>query len=136
MKNSRMLNKQAMIGLAVVYLCTDTLAGPEGPSAHQNENLTSTAATTISTEDQAALDLGHKVLAVRKAIENPMAPDAMHAVTSLGHDQRYYVMVRGWLSYQLRGDISILDANREQTSDQVKQRIRFLKEAIRALDLE
>jgi hypothetical protein len=96
----------------------------------------STAATAISREDQAALDLGHKVLAIRKALDDPMAPDAMTAVTDLGHDQRYYVLVRGWLSYQLQGDISILDANKEQTSDQVKQRIGFLREAIRVLDLE
>jgi hypothetical protein len=96
----------------------------------------SATATAISSEDQVALDLGHKVLAVSRAIENHTAPNAMHAVTNLGHDQRYYVLVRGWLSYQLQGDISILDANKERTSDQVKERISFLKEAIRALDLE
>lgn len=131
-----MLKKEVMIGLAVVCLCTDTLAGSEGPSVHENEKLMSATATTMSTEDQAALDLGRKVLAIRKAIEHPMAPDAMTAVTSLGHDQRYYVLVRGWLAYQLQGDISILDAHRDRTSDQVKERIDFLKQAIRVLDLE
>ncbi len=85
---------------------------------------------------QTALELGRKVLAVREAIQNPGMPNAMQAVTDLGHDQRYYVMVRGWLSYQLQGDMSILDANREQTRDEVRARINFLEKAIRAIDLE
>ena len=88
------------------------------------------------TEHQTALELGRKVLAVREAIQNPGMPNAMQAITDLGHDQRYYVMVRGWLSYQLQGDMSILDANREQTRDEVRARINFLEKAIRAIDLE
>ena len=94
------------------------------------------AAASDMTEHRAALELGHKVLAVREAIQNPGMPNAMQAVTDLGHDQRYYVMVRGWLSYQLQGDMSILDANRGQTRDEVRARINFLEEAIRAIDLE
>jgi hypothetical protein len=86
--------------------------------------------------DQTAMELGYKVLAVREAIENPGAPNAMQAVTDLGHDQRYYVMVRGWLSYRLDGDRSILGAARGQTRDEVKERIHFLEKAIRAIDLE
>ena len=122
--------------LASVCVCTIALAGSDNPSAYKNENLTSSETSAITRDEQAALDLGLKVLAVKKAIENPMAPGAIDAVTHLGHDQRYYVLVRGWLSYQLQGDISILDANRERTSDQVKERIDFLKQAIRVLDLE
>jgi hypothetical protein len=64
----------------------------------------------------------------------------MDAVTKLGHDQRYYVMARGWLSYQLQGDLSILEASKEQTrdpvKDRVKDRISFLRKAIQAIDLE
>lgn len=86
--------------------------------------------------DQTVLELGHKVLAVRQAIQNPGGPNAMKAITDLGRDQRYYVMVRGWLSYQLEGDMSILDAAKEQTPDAVKERIDFLNRAIRAIDLE
>jgi hypothetical protein len=41
----------------------------------------------MSKEDQAALELGRKVLAVRKAIQNLKNPDAMNAVTDLGLDQ-------------------------------------------------
>ena len=87
-------------------------------------------------DDQTALELGHKVLAVREAIQNPRAPNAMKAITDLGGDQRYYVMVRGWLSYQLEGDMSILSAGKGHTPDEVTERIDFLKKAIRAIDLE
>ena len=87
-------------------------------------------------EDQAALELGRRVEAVRKAIQHPEAPDALQAITDLGHDQRYYVMVRGWLAYQRRGDKSIVDASRGQAPEHIKARIRFLDQAIRAIDLE
>ncbi len=90
----------------------------------------------LASEDLSALELGRKVLAVRKAIRNPSGPHAMSAVTELGHDQRYYVMVRGWLAYQLQGDMSILDANKEQTRKEIKERIEFLQKAIWAIDLE
>ncbi len=87
-------------------------------------------------DDQTALELGRKVLAIREAIQNPRGPNAMKAVTDLGHDQRYYVMVRGWLSYQLEGDMGIFDAAKGPTRDEVKERINFLRKAIRAIDLE
>jgi len=87
-------------------------------------------------DDEIARDLGRKVLAVMEAIQNPEDANAMQAVIELGHDQRYYVMVRGWLSYQLQGDMSILAASGEQTSHEVRERIRFLEKAIRAIDLE
>ncbi len=88
------------------------------------------------TEEQTALALGRRVLAVSEAIRNPAAPGAMEAITELGHDQRYYVMVRGWLSYQLQGDMSLLEASGGQPGDQLRMRIEFLREAIRVLDLE
>jgi hypothetical protein len=87
-------------------------------------------------EDQAALELGRRVQAVREAIQHPEAPDALEAVTDLGRDQRYYVMVRGWLAYQRQGDISIVAANRGQAPEHIHARIRFLDQAIRAIDLE
>jgi hypothetical protein len=46
------------------------------------------------------------------------------------------MMIRGWLTYQLQGDMSILQANRAQTRNEIKERIVFLKKAIRAIDLE
>ena len=84
--------------------------------------------------DVEAMELGYKVAAVKVAIQEPDAPGAMHAITSLGHDQRYYVMVRGWLTYQLQGDRSLFEASPDQT--EVRARVDFLQRAIRAIDLE
>lgn len=88
------------------------------------------------TGDHAAMELGRKVLAVRQALQSPGEANAMQAVTDLGHDQRYYVMVRGWLTFQLEGDRSILAAAGEQAPHEVRERIIFLEKAIRAIDLE
>ena len=88
------------------------------------------------TDDQAALELGRRVQAVREAIQHPEAPDALQAITDLGHDQRYYVMVRGWLAYQRQADKSIVEASRGQAPEHIQTRIRFLDQAIRAIDLE
>jgi hypothetical protein len=88
------------------------------------------------TGDNTAMELGRKVLAVRQAIQSPGEAGAMQAVTDLGHDQRYYVMVRGWLTFQLEGDRSILAAAGEQAPHEVRERIIFLEKAIRAIDLE
>jgi hypothetical protein len=87
-------------------------------------------------EDQAAMELGHRVQAVWQAIQHPEAPHALEAITDLGRDQRYYVMVRGWLAYQRQGDLSIVGASRGQAPEHIRARIRFLNRAIRALDLE
>ena len=86
--------------------------------------------------DQAALELGRRVQAVREAIQHPEAPRALEAITDLGRDQRYYVMVRGWLTYQRQGDMSIVAARRGQAPEHIHARIRFLDQAIRAIDLE
>ena len=65
-------------------------------------------------DDQMALELGRKVLAVRHAIQNPGESN----------------------SYQLEGDLSIVNAAKEHTPNTVTERIEFLNEAIRAIDLE
>lgn len=89
---------------------------------------------TVEVEQQA--ELGRKVEAVRYALQHPDAPHALKAITDLGHDQRYYVMVRGWLAHQLQGDRSIAAASRGQVPEEVGARIRFIERAIRAIDLE
>lgn len=87
-------------------------------------------------EERDVLELGYRVAAVREAIQNPAAPHALQAITDLGHDQRYYVMVRGWLAYQRQGDMSIVAASSGQAPQHIRERIRFLDRAIRAIDLE
>ena len=94
------------------------------------------ASCSLSPEDQTALELGRKVSAVAAALKDPRKPGAMQAVVELGLDQRYYGLVRGWLSQQLRGDLSIRGASGERTPDLVEKRIEFLERAIRAIDLE
>ena len=94
------------------------------------------AESVLATAEPAALKLGQQVLALNHALQNPQQANALQAVTELGHDQRYYIMVRGWLAYQLQADLSIANAAQEQTSDKIKTRIYFLKKAIRAIDLE
>jgi hypothetical protein len=131
-----MFKKLLMIVLAAVFVCAIAESGNGASPAPEREKSKPAKAAPISKEDQAALELGRKVLAVRKAIQNPKAPNAMKAVTDLGLDQRNYVMVRGWLSYQLQGNMSILDTTKDRTPDKVKERISFLKKAIRAIDLE
>ena len=128
--------KPILIFLTTTCLCTTALSGTEDPPAQYNGSHRSSTPASLSPEDQHALELGRKVLAISEALENPQAPNAMDAVTDLGHDQRYYIMVRGWLSYQLQGDNSILDASAERTDQQVKDRIHFLQQSIRILDLE
>ena len=86
--------------------------------------------------DEHALWLGRRVLAIAAAVRNPDAPDAMAAVLELGLDSRYYLMVRGWLVMQLRGDMSIAQARNGDVSPQIAARIAFLEKAIRAIDLE
>lgn len=95
-------------------------AGASGPCKHEEQ----------------ALRLGRKVLAVRAAIRNPKDPDAMKAIMDLGTDSRYYVMVRGWLTMKLQGDMSIIDANQDETRPEIRERVEFLRKAIRAIDLE
>jgi len=87
-------------------------------------------------EERDVLELGYRVAAVREAIANPAAPHALQAITDLGHDQRYYVMVSGWLAYQRQGDMSIVAASSGQAPQRIRERIHFLDRAIRAIDLE
>ena len=87
-------------------------------------------------ETQETVLLGQRVQAIREAMQHPDSPGALQAITNLGHDQRYYVMVRGWLAWQLQGDMSIADASKGQAPAAVTERIRFIKQAIQAIDLE
>ena len=111
-------------------------AGMTASPAKDGEKEKPSASEKLTAEAREALELGRKVIAVRQAIANPQTPGAMESVTSLGLDSRYYVLVRGWLTQQLAGDQSILDASGENTPKAVKERIAFLHTAIRAIDLE
>ena len=86
--------------------------------------------------DEEARQLGRKVTAAGAAILDPESTGAMRAITDLGTDSRYYTMVRGWLQQQLKGDRSIVAAAGAGVKPYIESRIRFLEDAIRAIDLE
>ena len=96
----------------------------------------SSISTASELTDTEAIELGYSVSAINEALKNPGAPGALQAITDLGHDQRYYVMVRGWLMYQLQGDMSILQASQGQAQESIRERVDFIRQAIRAIDLE
>ena len=96
----------------------------------------STISAASDLSDAEITELGYRVAAINAALHNPAAPGAMQAITDLGHDQRYYVMVRGWLMYQLQGDMSILQASQGQAQESMRERVDFIRQAIRAIDLE
>jgi len=98
--------------------------------------LCSTISNAAELTDADAMELGYKIAAVNEALQNPGAPGALQAIMNLGHDQRYYVMVRGWLMYQLQGDMSILQSTQLQQQPAISARVEFIQQAIRALDLE
>lgn len=110
------------------------VANSDAPAADDKRD--SQQPVQLSKEDQAALELGRKVLAAAEAIKRPDAPDAMKAITALGHDQRHYVMVRGWLAYQLHAERSLLEANKGRDKARFEKRVAFLEKAIRMVDLE
>ena len=92
---------------------------------------------SLSPSETEALELGHRVLAVKNALQDPETPGALAAVVDLGTDSRHYVMVRGWLMLQLKADTSILEATRESAlPPDIETRVDFIKTAIRAIDLE
>ena len=124
--------RNAAATLAVACWVAIALIAP----AMGGEKADPAGAAKLSKEDREALELGRKVLAIKAAIERPDSPGALKAVRSLGLDTRYYVLVRGWLTQQLRGDQSILDASRDKPRPKIEARGAFLKKAIRAIDLE
>jgi hypothetical protein len=93
-------------------------------------------ATTAPGADDEARLLGQRVLGIKAALQDPAAPGSMHAVTVLGLDSRYYVLVRGWLGQQLEGDRSIAESSEGEVGHELKRRIEFIEQALRAIDLE
>ena len=120
---------------AVGLVCLGASLSLHHPTAAAAEKARS-GVSAPATEDETARELGRKVIAIQRALENPQAPGSLEAVTALGHDSRYYVMVRGWLSQVLSADSSIRDASKEGTPQKIKERISFVEKAIRAIDLE
>lgn len=127
------MNRQVryrLLGCQVLLLAVATLLAWRLPAAESVDRQ-----GQAQSQEQAALHLGQQVLRLRQALAKPEAPESMQAVLELGQQQAAYMMVRGWLSYQLQADLSLLAAN-PQANASVRQRVAFLQQAIRRLDLE
>ena len=134
MKEISIFKNMPRLMLIALFLCVAAAFVTDDSFAKYNKKHSSTI--PLSKQDQVALKLGRKVIAIRKAIKNPQSKESMNSVTILGQDTRHYVMVRDWLFYQLQAHKSILNANKEKTKKEIKERICFLEKAIRALDFE
>jgi len=86
--------------------------------------------------------IGVMVKALSRAIASADEPDSLHIITQYGTDSRYYVMIRGWLVQELSGVQSQLDATRghktedHSAKEKLTERVGFLTQAIRRIDLE
>ena len=104
---------------------------------NKGNNVHASTQHDLSSPEKEALRVGQLILAIRAILDDLTLPNAMSTVTELGADSRYYVLVRGWLSEQLKADQSILDATRDDDIQvKISRRAAFLKDAIRAIDLE
>ncbi|NRD75829.1 hypothetical protein HQQ94_21940 [Shewanella sp. VB17] len=75
------------------------------------------------------------------ALDNPDLSSSLITIMKYGTDSRYYVMIRGWLTQELNGVQSQLDAIGEKQQDsehkqKFTEKVYFLKQAIRRIDLE
>jgi len=81
--------------------------------------------------------IGVMVKAISAAIQSPKKPESMAVIVKYGTDSRYYVMIRGWLTQELRGVESQLQAVRDaKAKSQFQTKVNFLKKAVRRIDLE
>lgn len=84
-------------------------------------------------------ELGRRVEAARAALSSPQQPEAQRlaAISALGHDSRYYTLMRGWLTTTLQGVESQLATPSTAEGQVERGRERdFLLRALRAIDLE
>lgn len=102
--------------------------------------LVSSLLCAVEVSDEEAMVLGRQVLAVKQALENPEAPESMAAVTALGQDSRYYVMVRGWVVQHIQMAESFRGTSEyKQSPDrqlEVEKKISAYQKLLRMIDLE
>ncbi|MBE7214193.1 hypothetical protein MK852_24245 [Shewanella benthica] len=92
-------------------------------------------------ESSQTYQIGVMVEAISAALTKPTAPESLVTISQYGTDSRYYVMIRGWLVQELAGVQSQLDASyATESNSENKQKfidkVAFLQQAIRRIDLE
>lgn len=81
--------------------------------------------------------IGVMVKHIAEAIDAPEKPESLQTITAYGTDSRYYVMIRGWLTQELKGvESQILPAQENANKAKFRQKADFLKKSIRRIDLE
>ena len=81
--------------------------------------------------------IGKMIKQIQVALNAPERPGSLKTIVKYGQDTRYYVMIRGWLSEELRNIESQIPGVRDPKRKQkflAKQKL--LKSAIRGIDLE
>ena len=81
--------------------------------------------------------IGVMVKAVAAAIANPGEPKSLETIVDYGTLTPYYVMIRGWLVQELQGTESQWQATKDEAlKRQHGEKVEFLRQAIRRIDLE
>lgn len=81
--------------------------------------------------------IGVMVLEITAALEPPYTDASVDKIAGYGTLTKHYVMIRGWLSEELRGVESQIDATRDPAlRSKFQQKADFLRRAIRRIDLE
>ncbi len=126
--------KRLTIVLALVVLCG--CANTDNAFTAEQE----VGNTTLTKEDKHALELGRKIVRIKAALQIPEQQASVDAVTELGLDSRYYVMVRGWILQHINMTQSYLGTTTykesEQRKSEIDDRIASLQKMLRAIDLE
>ncbi|MGB6222576.1 hypothetical protein [Haloferula sp.] len=83
------------------------------------------------------LRIGSMVMAIDAALKKPADQSSLETIARFGTDSRHYVMIRGWLVELLKGSESQLAATQDpDLKAKHRQKVDFLKKAIRRIDLE
>lgn len=116
------LFSRLLISVSVAMLCATSLA--TGENRPQN----------LKSEEYA---IGVMVKSIQAALFEPEKSKSFTVIVAYGHDSRYYVMIRGWVTQELQSTESQLSCiTNEETKRKLMIRDEFLKRVIRNIDLE
>lgn len=125
--------------LSIIFItCTLVISA----CSHQETPIPTASETNDSSQ---TYQIGIMIEAISAALVNPTEASSLDTISLYGTDSRYYVMIRGWLVQELAGVQSQLDAIRssgattakqDQTKQKFIEKVAFLQQAIRRIDLE
>ena len=80
-----------------------------------------------------AAEVGGAIKSVDAALSDYLNSNAMTTIVLYGTDTRYYSLIRGWLLQRISG---LESQTAKESSVAQQQELRFLREALRRIDLE